>query len=161
MMGKQSPETTEIVYADCSGELIFLPKNLALELAQIWTALNNSKTWGEFQANVPDHVYEEIMAEMKDDEDPEALPDPENAFDSDAIPGYDDGDWPTWPLQYMLEWMPEDIQQQYGKVVPSAVNGDCLELLEEKAGEIVLALEKRGYTCTEDESLVIRACGYF
>lgn len=159
-MSKPSPKNREVVYANCNGELVFLPKDLALELAQIRAALDTSKTWGEFQANVPAHVYEEIMAGMKDDEDPEALPQPEDAFDVNDIPGYDDGDWPIWPLQYMLDWMPRDIQQQFGRVVPSAVNGDSLELMPEKADELVRALESQGFRCTEDESLVIRACGY-
>ena len=84
----------------------------------------------------------------------------EDAFDAIDIPGYEDGDWPLWPLQEMLDWMPKDIQQRFGKVVPSAVNGDCLELISEKADEIVKALESRGFSCAEDESLVMRACGY-
>ncbi len=159
-MRKHSANNSEVVYADCNDELVFLPKELALELAQIRAALDTSKTWGEFQANVPAHVYEEIMAGMKDDEDPEALPQSEDAFDANDIPGYEDGDWPLWPLQEMLNWMPKDIQQRFGKVVPSAVNGDCLELMSEKADEIVRALESRGFSCAEDESLVIQACGY-
>jgi hypothetical protein len=159
-MRKHSAKNREVVYADYNDELIFLPIELALELAQIRTALDNSKTWGEFQANVPAHVYEEIMEGMKDDEDLEALPQPDDTFDAHAIPGYDDGDWPIWPLQEMLNWMPKDIQHRFGKVVPSALNGDCLELTAGKTDEIVRALESRGFSCTEDESLVIRACGY-
>jgi len=158
-MSKSSPKNREVVYADCNGELVFLPKDLALELAQIQTALDNSKTWGEFQANVPAHAYEEIMAGMKDDEDPETLPQPGDTFDPDAIPGYDDGDWPIWPLQYMLEWIPKDIQQQFGTVETSATSGPCLILMPEKTDEIVKALEKQGYSCTEDELLVRQACG--
>ncbi len=100
------------------------------------------------------------MAGMKDDEDPEALPQPEDAFDPDAIPGYDDGDWPIWPLQYMLEWIPKDIQQRFSTVERSATSGPCLTLMSEKTDEVVKALEKRGFGYIEDESLVIRACGY-
>ncbi len=159
-MSKHPDKNREVVYADYKGELIFLPEELALELAQIRAALDTSKTWGEFRANVPAHVYEEIMVGMKDDEDPEALPQPENAFDANDIPGYEDGDWPVWPLQEMLNWMPKDIKRRFGKVVPSAVNGDSLELMSEKADEIVRVLESQGFRCTEDESLVIRACGY-
>ena len=78
-MKEQPGKNREIVYGDCNGELIFLPKDLALELAQIHTALNTSKTWAEFKANVPAHVYEEVIEGMKDDEDPEALPQSEDA----------------------------------------------------------------------------------
>jgi hypothetical protein len=62
MMSKHSAKSREVVYADCNGELVFLPKELALELAQIRAALDISKTWGEFQATVPARVFEEIMA---------------------------------------------------------------------------------------------------
>ncbi len=54
-MSKHSAKSREVVYADCNGELVFLPKELALELARIRAALDISKTWGEFQANVPDY----------------------------------------------------------------------------------------------------------
>src|SRR5258708_23115524 len=159
-MNESAGKKREIVYGNGNGGLMFLPKDLALELTQIYTALNTSKTWGEFKANVPAHVYEEVIEGMKDDEDPEALPQSEDAFNPHSIPAYEEGDWPIWTLQYMLEWIPEDIQQQFGSVETSATSGPCLELISEKTHEIVKALEKQGYICIEDVSLVESASGY-
>jgi hypothetical protein len=41
---------------------------------------------------MPAHVYEELIVAMKDDEEPEALPQLKDALDSSSIPGYEDGD---------------------------------------------------------------------
>ena len=158
-MYEQIGKTREIIYGNSNGELVFMPKDLALELVQIYSALSASKTWSEFKANVPVHVYEEVIKGMKDDEDPETVPQSEDTFDPHSIPAYEDGDWPIWPLQEMLEWMPKDIQQQFGTVETSATSGSCLVLYPEKTHEIVEALEKQGYRCFEDVSLIESASG--
>lgn len=119
----ETPKNMEIVYGSRLGELIFIPKNLVEELATLHSALETSNTWGEFQANAPDYMYKEAIALLSDDEDPEILPQSEEPFDSASIPGYADGDWPVWPRQYMLEWVPKDIQVRFGKSMDTVLNG--------------------------------------
>jgi len=35
----------------------------------------------------------------------ERLPSDDDVFDAADIPGFCDGDWPTWPAQEMREWV--------------------------------------------------------
>jgi hypothetical protein len=159
-MSMLSSSNKELVYGSHSrlGKgPIFIPKGLALELATIHLALAKSQTWGELATNVPAHAYEEIIKDRNKWES-QGIPLPEDAFDVGYISSYSDGDWPAWPQQEMLEWMPEDIQQQYGKIRGTAFNRNFLELDSAKTSEIVNALENRGYVCIEDVSLVLQAC---
>lgn len=149
----------EIVYGNRHGDLIFIPKDLAEDLATLHFALETSKTWGEFKANAPDQMYEEVIALVNDDDNPEVLPQPEETFDSASIPGYADGDWPLWPRQYMLEWIPKDIQVRFSRILDSVLNGEYLQFDPENTQEIVELLEKHGYSCSEDLPLIESAHG--
>lgn len=163
-MNKLATKNTEIIYGVWAEQLILIPKERALELASIHGALNASKTWGEFKSRVPAHVYKEVLRMIRSelDEDEERvflIPKPDSPFDPDDIPGYADGDWPGWPAQEMLKWMPKDIQQKYGKVEISVLNGDFLEIGPGREAEVIAALEDCGYKCTKDTNLIERACG--
>jgi hypothetical protein len=155
----ETSKNMEIVYGNRSGELIFIPKDLAEDLVKVHIASETSKTWGEFKANAPDRIYEEAIALLSDEEDPEVLPQPEDIFDSASIPGYADGDWPLWPRQYMLEWVPKDIQVRFGRIMDTVLNGEYLQFDPEDTQEIVELLEKHGYSCSEDVALVESAHG--
>ncbi len=52
-MSSRATESKEIIYGERADQLIFIPKQRALELASIHEALNTSKTWGEFKSRVP------------------------------------------------------------------------------------------------------------
>ena len=70
-----------------------------------------------------------------------------------------DGDWPDWPAQMMLKWVPQDIMDQYGKRVSSVLNGFFLEFPAAKRNEIVAAFQAKGFECREDQALVMMASG--
>lgn len=159
-MSSGSGERQALVYGyrqDLAEGLVFMPEDRARELEKIWAAVNEAKTWGEFQARVPD-AYAAILERWQEDE--EDAPSAGKPFEASRIPGLDDGDWPGWPAQEMLDWLPEDIQERYGRVEVSVLNGDYLELPPSQAGEIAAALEAQGYRCREDQELVRRACGW-
>lgn len=82
------------------------------------------------------------------------MPLPEEAFNLYAVSDYMSIDWPAFPMQEMLEWMPPDIQQQYGEVENTMLDGPQLIIDSGQKSEIVLALEKQGYVCREDDLLV-------
>lgn len=109
-------------------------------------------------------MYDEILHAINDDEEDEdeaVLAYTADApFEASDIRGYDDGDWPAWPEQEMLEWVPNDIQARYGREVESVINGPYLELLSARTAEIVAAFEAHGYQCREDLRLIQRACGW-
>ena len=137
--------------------LIFIPEADAIRLAAIHNAIANSSTWGEFFDAIPPEEMDAVYARLFDDGD-ERLPDRSAKFDSDAL-GCGDGDYPDWPEQKMLEWLPADVCRRLGKVESSVLNGDYLSLDVRRAPEIIAALEASGFECRWDEALVKRASG--
>jgi hypothetical protein len=86
-------------------------------------------------------------------------------FDEDVFPGYDlplvaDGDYPEWPDQEMLTWMPEQIlERPFSRRRASVHNGYFLELDPAAEGEIVVVLTAAGFRCSKDQRLVLKASG--
>ena len=150
--------TNELVYGVPFDELIFIPRERAEHLAAIHNALNIATTWGEFFRLLPEDARAEVEGWFTEDE--QERPADNQPFDRDDVPGVADGDWPGWPAQEMLSWVPDDIQQQYGRVAASAISGDCLVLDTSRIEAIIAALESNGFSCTRDDSLVMRAAGH-
>lgn len=158
----QASRGTELVYGNYRGdELVFIPKQQAVELAQLRQALESAATWGEFKQMAPAHLYQEVALMVSDyDEEAGQLPQDADPFDADSIPGYGDRDWPTWAAQAMLEWVPQDVQDRFGSAAGTTLSGDYLYLPEEKADEIAQAMQEHGYPCVRDDDLVTSAEGY-
>jgi hypothetical protein len=123
-----------MVYGTAGESLVFLPREQAEELATVWEALF-APTWGEMRSGLSEKRFQEVQ-EMFDgidfdtfyaeqrQEHPrltrkkaleayrelplgERLPLDDDPF---GLPGpVCDGDWPEWPAQQMLKWMPRDL----------------------------------------------------
>lgn len=93
-----------------------------------------------------EHTFEEPVAEK--------------GFDAEDIPGHADGDWPDWPQGNMEHWVPQEVQNEFGSMKPTAVSGDFLQLDPLDEDEIVSAMREHGYDCVRDEDLVWEASGY-
>ena len=137
---------------------MFLPYEEAVRLARLHEALQTSSTWGEFKAKAPQDAYEETLELLYEGERQE--PDPESDFAAEEIPGYEEADWPSWPAQAMLAWVPKSVQERFGCVERSAISGDSLLLPPERESEIVSAMEADGYACFRDDALVRKASRY-
>ena len=132
----------EIVYqvrGDGVG-VTFARRSDAEYVAQIWKALDNSKTWGEFRANLPVGEWAANMAAHFED-----IPLDDEPFDANAVPGYLDGDYPQWLRQVAFKWLPQDLIEQYGEVQTSVLNGDFLDIPVEKLDQVVDALRALGH----------------
>lgn len=177
-----------IVYGQVDGGLVFIPVEEAKRLAGIYAALKTAKTWGELRKKLPEGVYADILNNMIEDRGfesfylywieehsegtrdqafdeyqalafSERLPNDNDAFDSAAIPGFCDGDWPDWPQQEMLNWVPTVIQKTYGQRVDSTLNGPFLTFRTENEKAIVETFIELGYRCQKDDRFVRQACG--
>ena len=136
--------------------LIFIPESEALRLAAIHRAIADSATWADFFRLMPSADLTYVLNSMREcDDDPL----PSDKFDVERLPGFCDGDWPTWPDQQMLEWLPASICRQYGRIEDSMLNGQYLVLDVRRTPEIIAALELAGFECRWDEALVKRASG--
>jgi hypothetical protein len=179
-----------ILYGLVEGALVFIPITTAERQVGIYNALGWARTWGELQQALPEGVYSELLNMMIDGDRGfdrfylswleeghdggieqafreytalqfhDRLPSPQDAFDSANIPGFCDGDWPAWPQQDMLKWVPTEIQTQYGQRAFSILNGDCLILSADQEAELVQAFRAAGYQCQRADRFVRRACGY-
>jgi hypothetical protein len=139
-------------------ELIFVPEREAHELAQVHGALSDAETWGDVKASISPRHWQQIADAYREDYEPPPADD--DAFDRSAVPGLEDGDWPEWPAQEMLRWMPEDIRDRFGEVATSTLNGELLLLQAGAETELVAALRDAGFDCRRDDALVSRASGY-
>jgi hypothetical protein len=99
---KTSPD---IVYGDLGGALVLVPRDRAEELANVRRAVQGSTTWGELRARLSEERRDQI-AENFGDED---VPADDVTLDDVRVPGWDDGDWPEWPAQAMLGWVPAEV----------------------------------------------------
>jgi hypothetical protein len=139
-------------------EVVMIPQQEAESLAQLHRALNRAATWGEFKRLAPREHYEDAVSRWMDSNDEEE-PASDQPFDPHDIPGRDDGDWPAWPAQDMLAWVPEEVQARFGRSHASVLNGAWLSLTGEAIDEIVASMERLGYRCRRDDELIARAHG--
>jgi hypothetical protein len=79
---------------------------------------------------------------------------PEDPFDRMLIPGCADGDWPPWPVQEMLTFIPKSICAKYGRAQESVLNGPFLELDLKFKSEIVRDLRDAGYHVERNDVLI-------
>jgi hypothetical protein len=140
-------------------QLVFIPEDRAHDLVKVRDAIENARTWGEFRLLLPERRWREIADDYAPVEE-EPPPADDEPFAADAVPGYIDGDWPEWPAQQMLDWMPQDIQDRFGDVGSSMVSGDSLYIDPASERDVVAALQNAGYVCSRDDKLVARASGH-
>lgn len=162
---------------------VLIPRSEALRLVSIHKAISDSETWGEFKQQLRPEDWQYVLsgldyptlAEYRDKErfssDDEALesyrslplgermPIDSDQFKADWLPGFTDGDWPEWPAQQALNWVPREVQRRFGKTNSSVLNGPFLELDPGRAPEIIAAMEQFGYICDRNDELVQSASG--
>jgi len=147
-----------LVYGELpAGYIVYLPKRLAEDLSLVKDAIGTSSTWGEFRSRIPDPGYLQPLIIFEGG----YLPGDEEPF-----PGYDhplvaDGDYPLWPAQLMLEWVPRDIvESRFAAIEMSVHNGAFLTLDSGFEHEIEKAFRDHGFEVEKNVLLVRRASGY-
>jgi hypothetical protein len=139
-------------------EVVMIPQHEAMSLARLHHAMDRATTWGEFKRLAPPEHYEDAVRRWMDSNEEEE-PAADQPFDAYDIPGRGDGDWPSWPAQDMLAWVPDEIQARFGRSQASVLNGSWLSLPGESIDEIAAAMKRLGYRCRRDDALIARAHG--
>jgi hypothetical protein len=157
-----------LVYGITNYGLLFIQSSRAKELADSNRALLNAKTWGEFKSLVSRELYEFYLPNssyyegQSYPEDGDYTPydiAPETPFTPNDVVMYDE--LPANPEIEMSEWMPEDIQEKFGRKMRYAAmdmnvpRGEILVLEEKQMDEIIAELEKLGYECRRDDDLLM------
>ena len=91
--------------------LVFIPAERAQQLAAIHKAIGQAKTWGEFRQRISTEDWDEL-ARCFDEYD--KTPQLGDAFNAEDVPGFTDGDWPDWPEQEMMSWLPPEAVARFG-----------------------------------------------
>ncbi|QCB51976.1 hypothetical protein E5720_16500 [Rhodococcus sp. PAMC28707] len=153
----RSPQITnpDVTYGVQADQLVFVEQSLAEELVLLRTGV---ATWGEAKAKLNSTRWQQITEKLADVEI--SVPDDDQLFALDDIPGHLDGDWPEWPAQLMLTLVPNSIVEKYGKKVDSVLNGQFLEFDAADEKKIVAEMNAAGFTCIKDDSLVAAASGF-
>ena len=120
---------------------------------QIRLLIEESKTWGEFLYALPPHIDSEVKSNL------DASDDPKRKFEADGVPGYADGDWPAFPNQLMIDFLPKSVIAM-GKIESTIFNGDRLDIPERNASAACAELRRLGWNVERDDQKVIRAVEY-
>lgn len=115
-------------YGCWGGQFIFVPERKASDLDQLYEAIRQADTWSDFESALPSasgsfswtffKSLSKTMSRGRTKPRPTPLLSTPTAFRAIA-----DGDWPAWPAQEMLDWMPEKVKEEYERVDSSVLNG--------------------------------------
>ena len=160
-------EEKTIIYGITGLGLLFVPESRAKELAEGNKALLTAKTWGEFKSLVSTELYVFYLTKSSYYEGPYEPEDgdyrpfdiaPETPFTPNDVLTYEE--LPANPEIEMTEWMPEEIQEEFGRKMRyyamdmNVPRGEILVLEEKQMDEIAAELEKAGYVCKRDDDLL-------
>lgn len=137
------------------GQLVFVGQSLGEVPVMLRMGV---ATWGEAKARLNPTRWKQIIDRLAKAEI--AVPENDQLFVLDDIPGHLDGDWPEWPAQLMLTLVPSSIAEKYGKRVDSVLNGQFLEFDAADVEKIVAEMTAAGFTCVRNDSLVAAASGF-
>jgi hypothetical protein len=141
----------QLVYGVINDSLVFLPKRKAHRLARLWEAITAAKTWGELRAMLPRTAVREIRELYMGGEAGRNDVLSSAPFDYGDIGAISEGNWPDWPQQLMLDFMPKEVVDEYGQVEDSMHNGEFLKLDPTKADEMIARLRLCGFAVEEDK----------
>jgi hypothetical protein len=141
----ESSVDLDIVYTDSAPFLgaLFSERETAKRAAQIWRAVTQSTTWGEFRKTMPADIWKEVVDLLDED-----APSDDTPISPDDVPGWGgDGYYlGPWPPEAVIDWFPEDLIDKYGGSITPNPNGANLELPVESADQIAADLRARGHT---------------
>ena len=136
-------------------ELVIRTADQAIHDHQVYTALEDSKTWGEFRRLLPEGEWGFLCNQLmscagwheRNDEQPELnWQDDEAPFDANVIPGFL-LDYPRWAQQHIGKIIPPSVLKRHGTLTPAANRnqGAFWVIPVEKTHPLVNELRRRGY----------------
>jgi hypothetical protein len=118
-----------------------------------------AKTWGELRAGLPVDVVEEMLEGRPGAAGTDSPPD-DAPYAPEQMFGWDDADFPDWPQQRMLDWVPEDLLERHIGANTSVLNGDYADATLDDVEALVRDLEALGFSSARDDRLISFVCRY-
>jgi hypothetical protein len=137
------------VIADLDATVV-LPMRRAREIQTILSA----RTWGELRHGLDSTAFADVVSRRGDGEEDDSVPGDDTSFDPSPLFGWDDGDFPEWPQQRMLDWLPEDLLDRYVEVGDTAFSGEYVHIDGGRVEDLAYDLVRRGFKCFRDDTLV-------
>jgi hypothetical protein len=130
--------------------LVFTSFDRAIEVDRLHRAIESSKTWGEFGQKIGPKEYKRVRRALRQIDE---RPADDDAFSSECVPGFCDGDYPPWLAPEMDCYLPTDILKQFGTFESTTLNGSFykIEIVQREA--ILEALADAGFTVEERQDL--------
>jgi hypothetical protein len=139
------PSSRDLIYGKApNGGLVFMERGKAFENLAFRAAV----IWGDFRKGAPT-LYERVLADLDAEEDP---PPDTQKLDHEALDG--DGDFHYFPEQLMLDFIPKLVQERYGRVEETAINGPMLILDPDHESKIVAVLRNCGFSVQRNDALM-------
>lgn len=168
-----------LVYGEVNNNLIIIPETQAKSWARRWNAIQNAKTWGDFIDLTSQEDFDELIFEILETLGHEALfpqyqmgedlslyitdlvlPQAEDPFTTDLLPGYDQGEYMPHPAQEIIAWLPEELQENIGELQLDETAGFIYFIQPEQKELVLSSLQAAGFITRHDEVLVRLASGY-
>lgn len=133
-----------------NGGVVFAKPDRATFIAKIHSAIDSSKTWGQFRSAMPRKEYSKIVRGF--DDEGESRPKSADPFSGECVRGWSDGDYPPWLQKEMDYILPASVLEQFGKRKSTFVNGDFWLIPENNLVALCAALEALGWEleCAQD-----------
>ena len=148
-------QNRELVYGVYGDELVVMPADRARYLALTWKAMTKAKTWGALRTLAPPKAYREILAFQ---ESPRSIR-AGHPFDYYEMTPVPDGDYPGFPKQEVMDWMPSEVLEAFGRTQQTAINGDYPGFDPTETRKVVASLRRHGYRCRRNHRLIEAAHG--
>lgn len=130
--------------------LVLASEARARYIAQAYRALA-ADTWGEVRRLLPKPELKRLLRFYEGNGEP--LPGNAEAFSSDCVPGFSDGDYPPWLQQEMGKALPAPILQEFAVMQFSTLNGVFWEIEPGRLPELSARPEQLGYVVRDGTSI--------
>jgi hypothetical protein len=169
---------TALVYGIIDNNLVIAPESMAIETAGKWQAIHHAKTWQDFIDFTSQESFDQLMYEILETLDFEDLypqylmgedlsnyitdlhlPQPEDPFDIDVLPGHAEGTYMPVLAQEIIAWLPEELHDHLGHLELHPIHEFIYKIAPEQTQMVVQTLEAAGYTCKLNQRLMEQAHG--
>ena len=154
-----TPPRKTVYYGVCSDELVFIPADQATHLARVRRAGDTAKTWGEFKELAGAKAYAELLECLSDAAGRRRNPKPGAKLEFWSLGPVGDGDYPPNPVHDVLDWMPEDIIEDFGNLASSALGEELVGFSPSDETALLKRLHVAGFDCVRSQELVEEAFG--
>jgi hypothetical protein len=139
--------------------VVIAPPDIAERNSRLRNAIEGSMTalvtWRELLASIPEDDAQDLWgriarAAANNSEESPSLDDQASA---DAVPGFNDGDYPSWLQQNMDSWVPPEIMSTFAEHQSSILNGPFWYIEPGHLERIKRKLRAMGYRVADGSRL--------